>query len=114
MAVTNKIRFIFVLSLFSAAKIGIFLIRCSHQKKIPVYNSCKRLHTALPLVLGRRYAKLLLEHHREVALGTKARHIGDFSHSMLAALKQLGCTVQLVGTEETAWCLARKSLNLII
>ena len=87
MAVTNKIRFIFVLSLFSAAKIGIFLIRCSHHKKIPVYNSCKRLHSTLPLVLGRRYSKLLLEYNREVALRAESCHISDFGHRMFAALK---------------------------
>ena len=74
MAVTNKIRFIFVLSLFSAAKIEIFLIRCSHQKKIPVYNFCKRLRNTLALILGRRYSKLLPEYNREVH-GVRQPHV---------------------------------------
>ena len=51
MAVTNKIRFIAVLSLFSvsAAKIGILPARCSHQKLNTTDNREQTIAQTYPL-----------------------------------------------------------------
>ena len=97
-----------------AAKIGIFLIRCSHQKRNPITSLLQTFAQPLPLVLGRGNTKLFLEYHREVTLGTEARHIRNLGYRMLTALLQLGSAVQLVGTEETAGRFACQTLYLII